>query len=104
MTRPGELPAHPVHTVNNAAVTAAGLLYGDGDLGRTICLTVMGGLDTDCTGATAGSAVGAMLGASALPARWTEPLGDTIETYLRAEGGLFSVADVVLRFARLALS
>jgi ADP-ribosylglycohydrolase len=72
----------PVHTINNAAVVAAALLWGEADFTRTIGLAVQGGWDTDCNGATAGSAFGAMHGAGALPARWTEPLEDRVATAL----------------------
>ena len=68
----------PVHTINNAAVVAAALLWGEGDFTRTVVLAVQGGWDTDCNGATAGSAFGAMHGAASLPARWTTPLEDRI--------------------------
>lgn len=71
---------HPVHTINNAALVIMGLLHGKMELGKTICITVMGGWDTDCTGATAGSVLGAMLGADALPARWIRPLNNRIES------------------------
>jgi ADP-ribosylglycohydrolase len=69
---------HPVHTINNAALVLMGLLHGEGDLEKTTCIAVMGGLDTDCNGATAGSVVGAMLGASRLPSKWITPLNDTL--------------------------
>lgn len=71
---------HPVHTINNAALVLLGLLYGERDLGKTIGITVQGGWDTDCNGATAGSILGVMLGAEALPGRWIEPLNDTLHT------------------------
>ena len=71
---------HRVHAINNAALVLLGLLYGEGDFGRTIGISVMGGLDTDCNGATAGSIAGAMLGARALPGKWVDPLNDRIES------------------------
>ena len=70
------------HTLNNAELTVAGLWYGKGDFGRTIALTVMGGVDTDCTGATAGSILGAILGAKRLPSKWTAAFGDRVESYI----------------------
>jgi ADP-ribosylglycohydrolase len=73
---------HPVHTINNAAIVAMGLLYGEGDYERSITIAVMGGLDTDCNGATVGSIIGVMLGAKALPEKWIKPLNDTIESYV----------------------
>jgi ADP-ribosylglycohydrolase len=69
-----------VHTVNNAALVAAGLLWGDGDYTRTIGLAVQGGWDTDCNGATAGSVFGAMHGAGALPGHWVDPLHDIVRS------------------------
>ncbi|MCU0411262.1 MAG: ADP-ribosylglycohydrolase family protein, partial [Bacteroidetes bacterium] len=41
---------HWVHTVNNAALVAAALLYGEGDYERSICNVVMGGWDADSNG------------------------------------------------------
>jgi ADP-ribosylglycohydrolase len=67
---------HWVHTINNAAFVLLGLLYGGGDLWETVSVSVMAGFDTDCNGATAGSIVGAVLGARALPNRWVAPLDD----------------------------
>jgi ADP-ribosylglycohydrolase len=72
----------PVHTINNAAVVAAALLWGEGDFTRTVGLAVQGGWDTDCNGATAGSAFGAMHGAESLPAGWVEPLEDRVRSAL----------------------
>jgi len=65
-----------VHTVNNAAVIAAGLLWGEGDYAATVGLTVQGGWDTDSNGATAGSVAGVLLGGEALPTQFIEPLHD----------------------------
>lgn len=69
-----------IHTVPNAAVLTAGLLYGDGDFTRTITLTVRGGLDTDSNGATAGSVAGVLCGARAIPPQWKDPLEDTVRS------------------------
>lgn len=71
---------HPVHTINNAAVVVCGLMHSQGDFGRAVCIAVMGGIDTDCNGATAGSVMGALLGARTLPVEWVGPLGDRLES------------------------
>jgi ADP-ribosylglycohydrolase len=71
---------HWVHTINNAEVVTAALLWGQGDFSRTIGLAVEAGLDTDCTGATSGSVFGALHGTASLPRHWTVPLEDTIHS------------------------
>jgi ADP-ribosylglycohydrolase len=68
------------HTISNAEIVALALLWGEGDFERTICYSVMPGFDTDCNGATAGSVLGVILGAEALPAKWIAPLNDTLLT------------------------
>ncbi|MGW1590601.1 ADP-ribosylglycohydrolase family protein [Streptomyces sp. NPDC002386] len=90
-----------IHTVPNAAVLTAGLLYGDGDFTRTIALTVRGGLDTDSNGATAGSVAGVMTGAAAIPARWTEPLQDTVRSAVFGFDGV-RISALAERTVRLA--
>lgn len=71
---------HWIHAINNAAVVAAALLWGDGDFLRTVGYAVEGGLDTDCTGATAGSVCGALVGTAGLPAHLVDPLEDTLHS------------------------
>jgi ADP-ribosylglycohydrolase len=68
------------HTNSNAQVVAAALLYGEDSYEKTICLSIMHGFDTDCNAATCGSLWGVVHGASALPAKWTAPMNDTIRT------------------------
>ena len=69
---------NPVHTNNNAALIVAALLLGKDDFEKVVTLAVMGGWDTDCNGASAGSIYGAMFGAGKIPAKWSEPLHDTL--------------------------
>jgi ADP-ribosylglycohydrolase len=70
------------HSLPNAAIVLMGILLGGGDFTRTLGVTVMAGMDTDCTGATAGSVMGCALGTRGIPAHWTAPLNDTIRTQL----------------------
>jgi ADP-ribosylglycohydrolase len=72
---------HWVHSVNNAALVAAALIYGNGEFGRSICNVVMGGWDTDSNGATVGSVAGTMLGR--VPDQWVDPLHDTIRSSMK---------------------
>lgn len=90
-----------IHTVPNAAVLTAGLLYGEGDFTRTITLTVRGGLDTDSTGATAGSVAGVLCGAAAIPPQWSEPLRDHVRTAVFGFDGV-RISELAERTLRLA--
>lgn len=68
------------HTVPNAMIVAAALLYGGLDFGKTVCLAVSCAFDTDCNGATAGSVLGMMLGAGGVPAYWRAPFANGVRT------------------------
>ncbi|MEM2875838.1 MAG: ADP-ribosylglycohydrolase family protein [Candidatus Bathyarchaeia archaeon] len=73
---------HRTHTINNAALVLLGLIHGRGDYERSITISVMSGLDTDCNGATVGSILGIMLGAKSLPDKWIKPLNDRVESFV----------------------
>ena len=74
---------HGVHTINNAALVVMGLFFGADDFENGIVVTVRGGWDTDCTGATVGSILGAKFGADALPEKWIGVLGDRVMSCVR---------------------
>ena len=94
---------HWVHTINNAEVVAAALLWGNGDFSRTIGLAVEAGLDTDCTGATAGSVFGALYGMGALPAHWVSPLENSMHSAIFGFEGV-QITDLVDRTLRVSES
>ena len=71
-----------VHTVSNAMIVAMGILWGEGEFGTSICRAVQACFDTDSNGATTGSILGILHGYAALPARWVDPLHDTLHTGL----------------------
>ena len=62
------------HTISNAEIVCASLLYGGGDYGRSICMAVEQGFDTDCNGATVGSILGMRGGVSSISDEWKAPL------------------------------
>lgn len=65
---------------SNIGITIIGWLYGEDDFGKSLCTAVNCGEDTDCTAATLGATLGIIHGRSALPEKWTEPIGDVITT------------------------
>lgn len=69
---------HCVHAINNAALCVAALIFGENDFEKTIAISVLGGWDTDCNGASVGSIIGAVLGEKAIPEKWKKPLNDTL--------------------------
>ncbi|MDF2685562.1 MAG: ADP-ribosylglycohydrolase family protein [Clostridia bacterium] len=67
-----------VHTINNAAICIASLVYSKGDFNKAVGLSVMCGMDTDCNGATVGSVMGAFCGEKGIADHWKLPLNDTL--------------------------
>lgn len=60
----------------NAAYVVLGLLYGQGDMTRTISVATRAGQDSDCNPASAAGILGVMLGYSKIPAFWKQGLSD----------------------------
>ena len=94
---------HCGHTINNAALVVAGLICGHEDFSTIITSVVMAGMDTDCTGATAGSIAGAIWGAKKLPKRWIEPMGSIHRSYM-PDRWIWDNNDIARRFTKLALA
>lgn len=92
----------------NIGFVILGLLYGEGDFGKSICLAVNCGDDTDCTGATVGALLGIINGRTGIPKEWTGPIGETIQTdaidlfRLDIPKTLDALTDRVIRLAILA--
>ena len=63
-------------------IVAAALLYGGGDYGKSICMAVETGFDTDCNGATVGSIIGMAKGIDAIAPEWLAPSQGKLKTTL----------------------
>lgn len=61
----------------NGAYILVGLLYGDGDLDKTIVLATRCGQDSDCNPSSAGGVLFTTLGFKALPERFSKELDET---------------------------
>ena len=68
------------HTISNAEIVAAAMLWSDGDFGRAICMAVEQGFDTDCNGATVGSILGMRGGMHVIGEEWLAPLHGKLRT------------------------
>ena len=84
----------PVHTVNNLALVAWGLVRGESDFAVAIGDTVAAGWDTDCNGATVGALWG--LTGREVPSAWSGPWQGRVETSLGGVGELH-IDDLVAR-------
>lgn len=60
----------------NAAYVVLGLLYGQGDMTRTISIATRAGQDSDCNPASAAGILGVILGYRGIPAFWKQGLAD----------------------------
>jgi hypothetical protein len=61
----------------NGAYVLLGYLYGEGDIDRTIIISMRGGQDSDCNPSSAAGVLGTQIGYSKLPARFTSELSQT---------------------------
>ncbi|MCX7754238.1 MAG: ADP-ribosylglycohydrolase family protein [Anaerolineales bacterium] len=90
-----------VHTIINALLTIWGITMHGTDFSKVIGEVMSMGLDNDCTAATAGSIVGAVVGKRGLPEHWYRPFENTVYTYM-IDHPEFKLDDVAVRFARQA--
>ncbi len=68
------------HIIPNAGVLALAMIYGQGDLPRTVEIATMCGWDTDCNAGNAGAIVGTMQGVQPGWDKYRGPINDTIIT------------------------
>lgn len=60
----------------NSAWILLGLLYGEGDFGKTLSISTRSGDDSDCNPASAGGILGTILGHSNIPEYWKQGLAE----------------------------
>lgn len=94
---------HRVHTINNACLTIWGVTIGGTDFTRVISETVAMGMDNDCTAATAGSLVGAVVGKKGIPKHWYRNFNNKVYSYMIGRRR-FAISGLVKRFAKQAKS
>lgn len=70
----GALRPFNIDATVNSAYVIIGLLYGNGDFGRTIDIAMRCGQDSDCNPASAGGILGTAIGYDNIPAEWLAPL------------------------------
>lgn len=74
----------------NSAYVIMGLLYGGGDLDRTMEIATRCGQDSDCNPATAAGILGVIIGYDAIPLKWSS--------------GLASIEDLDFKYTTISLN
>lgn len=60
---------------SNIGLMILGLIYGEGDFGKSLCIAANCAEDADCTAATLGALLGIILGIEQIPQKWIDPIG-----------------------------
>ena len=80
------------HIVPNAGICILAMLYGKGDLGRSIEISVMCGYDTDCNASNIGTILGVLAGLDGVPERYRRPINDLVT--LSSVSGYLNLVDL----------
>ena len=90
------------HAINNALFVIFGIHIGGTDFTKVIGETIAMGMDNDCTGATAGSIVGAVIGKSRVPEHWHRPFHNRMQSYFIGSPEYIDFDDLLRRYAAQA--
>lgn len=84
----------------NAAAIVIGLLYGEGDFGKTIDISTRAGDDSDCNPSNAAGILGTMLGFSNIPEYWKQGMSRVEQrNFSYTELSLLDVYDISFKQA-----
>jgi hypothetical protein len=86
----------------NGAYIVVGLLFGQGDLDKTIMISMRCGQDSDCNPSNAAGVLGTILGASRLPEKYTSAL-DLESKFSFTQYNFVSLSEVCEKLARQAV-
>lgn len=89
------------HIIPNAGICVLALLYGEGDLSRTIEIATACGWDTDCNAGNVGSIVGTLVGIDGIEDKYRAPINDFIVT--SSVSGYLNILDIPTFVKSLAL-
>ena len=72
-----------IHAYPNAAAEVVALWFGQGSFNETMEIIALAGQDVDCNAAQIATVLGVMGGVDSLDAKWRDPIGDELITYVR---------------------
>jgi ADP-ribosylglycohydrolase len=90
------------HAINNACFTVFGITIGKRDFSKVIGEAIAMGMDNDCTGATAGSIVGAVIGKNNLPKHWYENFNNRMHSFFYDCPEYIDIDDLYSRYEKQA--
>jgi ADP-ribosylglycohydrolase len=97
----GALRDFNINATLNGAYIVLGLLYGKGDLFRTMDIATRSGQDSDCNPSNAAGILGAMLGYRGLPEEWKRGIPAIAQRkFSWTDYSFDSIVDVSLRLAQ----
>jgi ADP-ribosylglycohydrolase len=88
------------HAINCGLFVILGVCIGGKDVTKTIGETVAMGLDNDCTGATSGSIVGAVVGKKGVPEHWYKPFNNRMRVYFKEQPDYLDLDELGDRFEK----
>lgn len=80
------------HIIPNAGVCVLALLYGQGNLSKTIEIATACGWDTDCNAGNVGSIIGTFAGMTGVEAKYRDPINDFLVT--SSVSGYLNILDI----------
>ncbi|MEA4973336.1 MAG: ADP-ribosylglycohydrolase family protein [Candidatus Metalachnospira sp.] len=74
-----------IHAYPNAMAEVIALWFGNSDFDETAYIISMEGQDVDCNAAQILTAIGILHGMDKIRAEWSNPIGDSLQTYMRGK-------------------
>ncbi len=88
-----------IHLYPNTASVITSLWFSDGDFDRAMKIVASFGYDVDCNAGEVGTVLGIVSG---VPGRWSDPLNDTLETYVPGyeKVRISDMAEITMRLSK----
>lgn len=72
-----------IHCYPNACAEVVALYFCENDYDKLVTIIAMCGLDSDCNAAQIAAVLAISQGSKSIDKKWTDPIGDRMETYVR---------------------
>lgn len=89
------------HIIPNAGICILAMIYGQGDLSRTVEIATMCGWDTDCNAGNVGTVLGVAVGIEGVADKYRKPINDGI--VMSGISGYLNILDIPTYAKELAI-